>query len=840
MSFNYLGQFDQKRFDLGVIAGPALRIAGEPTGSAHSPQARRAHLIEINAAAAGEGLRVEWTYSPQAHRRESIEGLAESFMQELRGLIREGEVGGGDSYTPADFPLASMSQQQMKRVVGGQADVEDIYPLSPMQHGLLFHTLYSPESEVYFEQVVSTFQGHVEVLVFERAWQQVVNRHASLRTAFIWEDLDEPHQVTLRRVDLSLNYLDWRGLSPIEQEEQLGAYLKADRRRGFDLSKAPLMRLALIQMGEDTYRFIWSLHHLLVDGWSLSIILREVSVLYEAYRQGKDLYLEPSPPYREYIAWLKMQDVSKGEEFWRELLKGFTAPTTALPAISGVARQTGEEQSWDEQQISLPEETMAALRSLSSQNQLTLNTLVLGMWALLLSRYSNEQDVVFGSIFSGRPVELAGVESIVGLFVNTLPVRVQVPPESLLMPWLKKLQEQLVEIRQHEHSPLIAVQRWSEIQRGVPLFDSIFVFENYPVDEHWLELQQLGTLKVDQVYYRERTNYPLTVIVIPGRHLCLRIIYDQSRFDANTIRRLLGHFKTLLESFIENPKRRLSDLDILTQAERNQLLVDWNRTGREFRKDACIHHLFEEQVRRSPSATALICSQDHICYSLLNARANRLAHFLIQMGVGPEARVAICLNRSVDMVVAVLAALKAGGAYVPLDPAYPPHRLRYMLDDSRALVLLTQASLLHLFHGQTRHILCLDSQADSFARLSQADPTQGRGLTTSPTSSTLPAPQAPLRASPLSTAAPSPSSSGPPTPSPTTTSRSSSLLLPSASTCRYSSCSPRSARAAPPCLQTTYCSCLPCLSTPTSLSSIRSLQPWPSCSRSPSCPIRCA
>jgi hypothetical protein len=388
-------------------------------------------------------------------------------------------------------------------------DIEAVYPLSPMQQGMLFHSLYAPESGVYFEQLTCTLRGDFDVSAFQRAWQRLVERHPVLRTAFAWKRLDKTLQFVHRQVHLPLERQDWRELSPAEQKERLETFLQAERRRGFNLSQAPLVRLALVQTAPDAHYFVWSHHHLLFDGWSMSLLLKEVMIFYQAFCQGQDVQLPPSRPYRDYIAWLQQQDTAEAERFWRQTLRGFIAPTplTVDRAIEG-------EEGCSEQETWLSVETTAALQSLARQHQLTLSTLVQGAWALLLSRYSGLEDVVFGATVSGRPAELAGVESMVGLFINTLPVRIQVPPQASVLAWLKTLQTQLVKVRQYEYSALVQIQEWSDVPRNVPLFESILVFENYPVADSLR--QQQTSLKVEDVHSVEQTNYPLTVVSATG------------------------------------------------------------------------------------------------------------------------------------------------------------------------------------------------------------------------------------------------------------------------------------------------------------------------------------
>ncbi len=595
--------------------------------------------------------------------------------------------------------------------------IEDIYELSPAQQGILFHSLYSPNSGVYFVQQCYTLRGNLNIVAFEDAWQQVVTRHTALRTSFYWENLDKPVQVVNRQVKVPLKQYDWRGIEPAFQQEQLEAFLESDRKQGFDLSQESLIRLTLIRLSDDSYQFVWSKHHLILDGWSTALVLKDVVQRYEALCQGQNVPDTRSRSYGDYIAWLQQQDLSKAETFWRQVLSGIQAPT---PLISPNLDKPHPVE-YDEQQVKLSQTTTAALQFLARQHQLTLSTLVQGAWAILLSRYSREEDVIYGSTVSGRPADLAGAESMVGLFINTLPVRVNVDANTALLPWLEQLQAQLVEMRQYEYSPLVEIQGWSEVPRGLPLFESIVVFENYPVDRVLRESKV--NIEIQNVTAFDRTNYPLTAIAIPGSELEFKISYDRNRFDCATITRMLGHFQTLLEGMATNPKSLLKDLPLLTKGEEHQLLIEWNDTQAEYSHEKCIHQLFEEQVERTPDAVAVVFEDEQLTYRELNQRANQIAHYLRRLGVEPEVLVGICMERSPLMLVGLLGILKAGGAYVPLDPAYPGDRSCFMLEDAKVSVLLTESKLVTSLPEYPGKLICLDADWGEIVRENPCNPT---------------------------------------------------------------------------------------------------------------------
>lgn len=599
--------------------------------------------------------------------------------------------------------------------------VEDIFPLSPMQQGLLFESLATAGSGVYVEQVSCKLTGDLDWNAFERSWRLLVERHGILRTAFVWEDLEEPVQVVHREVELPLHRLDWSELSTRDQKSRLEAFLREDRQRGFEPTEAPLMRLTLIDLADDTYQFVWSHHHVLMDGWCNALLLKELLASYRAFSSGSDLKLPPAGSYRDYIAWLQEQDDTEVETFWRRKLTGFTEPTT-LGIDRSVKRSLTD---YAEQDGELSEKVTSKLRALAQQHQLTLNTLVQGAWTLLLRRYSDRDDVVYGTVVSGRPSDLEGVDSIVGLFINTLPVRARVSDGEALLPWLKGLQAQHSELRQYEHSPLSQVQAWSDVPAGTSLFDTLLAYENYPIDRT-AGGQDYG-IRVDEFHLAEQVSYPLTMIVIPGAGLNIRASYYRSRYGDDAIRRLLAHFSNLLEAMADHPEQTLREVNMLSRDEMQQWFGDPDRSRAEFPVEKCLHEWFEAHVERAPDAVAAVFEGAHLTYDDLNRRANQLAHRLRESDVGPETLVGLCLERGLEMIVGVLGILKAGGAYVPLDPDHPAQRLSFMQEDAKLSVIVTEERFASRLPQKGAQLVCLDADEDEISGQSGENPS---GVTT--------------------------------------------------------------------------------------------------------------
>ena len=703
--FNYLGQMGRSTSDPGMFG-----MARESAGPVRSSRQKRRHVLEVNGGVFGGRLKLIWTYSENLHRRETIEMLAESYKNRLKAIVEHCTSIEAGGYTPSDFPLAGLNQKQLDELVGADPNIEDVYRLSPMQEGLLFHSLYQPEEGAYVVQMSVVTAANVNREDLENKWQRVAEKNDLMRASFIWEGVDHPVQVVRKKVIVPFEYRDWRGLNSQEQQDELERYLREDRKRGFNLREAPLMRVCLIRRGENLHQWIWSHHHLLMDGWSLPLVLGQVS--------GTAEQPGATRPYRDYIEWLQKQDLGNAESYWRETLKGFAEPTRIGIEKSSQSAPAPREK-YQEVSVKLSKNATERLERVAREQRLTLNTLVQGGWGLLLSRYSGEKDVVYGATVSGRPADLPGIDKVVGVFINTLPVRLKVGSEETAADCLKRLQEQQAEMRQYEYSPLLQVQAWSDVPRGEALFESIFAYENYPLLRPLQDKAKSSKLR--EMRLIERTNYPLSIVAVPGEQLLIKIIYDQSRYEENTVTRLLEHYERLLESLTNHIGQRVAEIEILTSEEK-QLLTTWNDTAASYPHDKCIHELLEDKAASAADRVALVYEDRHITYADLNRRANKLGHYLRGIGVGPEVVTGICVDRSPEMVIGLLGILKAGGAYLPLDPQYPKQRLEFMLDDARVKFLVTTEALLEELGGFERRVVMLDSDWEQIARQSEQNP----------------------------------------------------------------------------------------------------------------------
>jgi amino acid adenylation domain-containing protein/non-ribosomal peptide synthase protein (TIGR01720 family) len=595
------------------------------------------------------------------------------------------------------------------------------YDLSPLQEGMLIHTLRDTGVGMYLSQAVFTLHD-VEVEPYCRAWKMLVERHSILRTSFHWQDTEQPQQVVHARVPFEVEIEDWRDVgSLIDQEAKLKQFLRGERERGFDLNKAPLFRLFLFRKSDTDWFFIFSHHHLLLDGWSNPLLMGELRRLYEAERRGQRLQLPPQRPFRDYIKWLKEQDVAQAEAFWKEYLAGVSSPTP-LPTDLGARRRNDTKLNYGVSDVTLEAALVQKLQRVSRYYRVTANTVLLAAFAILFSRYNGMKDVVIGLLFSGRPATLDGVESMIGMFLNTLPCRITVEEDQLLSHWLRDIQEQQFRLTEFEYSPLRMVQQWSEFPSGTELFESVIDNNNTPGTGSAGSggmAQKHGSLAV-------RQNIPLHLdIEVAGDEQIITCTHDLRRFETTSIVRLLQQFQTLVDNIANQGDQLLSDLSMMSAAEYAQVVRDWNDTQVLPPPEDGLHQVFENQAAANPDSVAVRFRGEEVSYREINERANRLAHYLAQRGLGADSIIGICVPRSPDMVVSLLAVLKSGGVYVPLDPAYPKSRLEYIVEDSGAEFVLTTDDAWKTVGMETDH-LCLDGDLEQWQGFGVDNPSVAR------------------------------------------------------------------------------------------------------------------
>ncbi len=695
ITFNYLGQFDGSfEADDGALFAPAPDNAGME----QSPDAPLGNWLTLNGQVYGGELSVGWTFSEERFDSATIEALARDYADELAALIGHCLTPGVEGLTPSDFPLAGLTQAQLDGLPTAPRLIEDIYPLSPMQQGMLFHTLYAQQSGDYINQMCVAVDG-LQVERFREAWQAAMDSHDVLRSGFVWEgDLPHALQVVHKGLQVPFSVLDWRERSDLEQS--LSELERAQRQQGFDLHAAPLLRLVVVRVAAERFHLIYTSHHILMDGWSNSQLLGEVLQRYHGQAP-----VSGAGRYRDYIQWLAQQDAQVTEHFWKGQLADFDMPTYLADAVPHSADSPVAGQG--EHLLTLDSRATAELNRFARVQKVTVNTLVQAAWLLLLQRYTGQDTVAFGATVSGRPAQLSGVEGQIGLFINTLPIIASPRAEQPLSQWLQQVQAQNLLLREQEHTPLFDIQRWAG-QSGEALFDNILVFENYPIAE---ALQQAASddLRFGEVDRYEQTNYPLTLMVNLDQQLTVHFSYQRTSFAAETVVKLAAQLQQLLTRLDLSAEGCLGEWNLLEAADEQRIVHDWNPVEANPLEALCIHQAIERQVAAQPDARAVTFGHQSFTYADIDTRANRLAHRLIDCGVGPEVRVGVAMQRSDQLLVALLAVLKAGGTYVPLDPDYPADRVAYMLEDSRARVLLTGTEVAAILTvGGDTQVLLLD------------------------------------------------------------------------------------------------------------------------------------
>ncbi|HEY2699563.1 MAG TPA: amino acid adenylation domain-containing protein [Pseudonocardiaceae bacterium] len=702
VALNYLGRFD--------VPGRLYRSVS-PIALGQAPDDRRTHLLDVIGSVESGRLAFTWQYSVNRHLPATVERLAEEFARALRAIVAHCAQPATGRRSPADFPLAALDQEAVDQLVGTGRDVEDIYPMTPTQLGMVFHSVLDEGAGQYFEQTSIVLDGVRAPELLARAWQRVVDRNPVLRTALVWEDLAQPAQVVYTELTVPVTRLDWRTNDDTAVRTAVQRYLRADRDRGFDLATAPLLRVAIASLTDTRVHLIWTFHHALLDGWSAMQVLAEVFAEYASLTGGQPFVPRPRRPYRDYVQWLGEQNESAAEDYWRTALAGLESPTP-LPydrPPAGPHRSSAS----TECRLELSTEVTAGLNAAARRAHVTINTLVQGAWAILLSRYSGERDVCLGATAAGRPAELAGADDMIGLFINTLPVRVDVDPHQQLPGWLQRLQEDQARAREFEHVPLQRVRQWSQLPQGTSVFDSVIVFENYPLERR---TAGPGEPEVIAIGADGATNYPLNLVVYPGDELSVLFRYDAGVFDAATVARLGEHLRALFAGIAVDPDRRLRELPVMSATERATILGQWSGTVVPEAIENRVHELVAKHARRHPDAVAVSHAGDRLTFAELDARANQLAHRLVTLGVGPDVPVGVGLPRGVELAVAALAVLKAGGAYLPLDPDYPADRLAAMLAQARPLVVVTGSGQRDRFAGSSAQLLCTYADRTLIAR----------------------------------------------------------------------------------------------------------------------------
>ena len=722
IGFNYLGQFDND-VERGVFGASRLG-----TGNSVSAENQRQHAIEINSMVAGGRLSVSFSFDERQFKKETIKAIAESYKESIKEISEHCATKEKSELTPSDLSSEEISIDQIEEVykkVSSEGEIKDIYYLTPMQEGMLYHYLMDKKSGAYFIQNMLTLKGEVDRELFEKSFNIVIQRHDILRTVVLHEGLNKPLQVVLKERKAEIGYEELR---EEEKENRIEEIKKADRERHFNISKDHLMRVTIVKAGEES-TILWSFHHIIMDGWCLGIIAKEIFGVYAKLKKGKGRVNEKETdkeieklqgevcPYGSYIKWLEKQDKEAAKAYWEKYLEGYEQQAT-LPKTKGREQEGGY--ILGEHNISIGKDITRKLTEIGHKNHVTMNIIMQAVWGVILQGYNNTEDIVFGSVVSGRPPEVTGIEQMVGLFINTIPVRIKKSRGQKFSEMIRQIQEESLDSKKHEYISLAEIQSATQLKQG--LIDHIMVFENYPVQKE-LEKQEDTGFTVQRFEASEQTNYDFNIVIYPGEEISIKLSYNQCVYAKEMIERTAGHICEVINKLAEDPSIVVEDIEIITQEEKQQILYDFNDTKAEYPKDKTIHQLFEEQVEKTPDNIAVVYEDRQLTYRELNEKSNQLARLMRRKGVKPDSIVGIMVERSLEMIIGIMGVLKAGGAYLPIDPNYPADRIRFMLEDSEATLLLSHKMLMGVseFKGEALYLDDIDTYLEDRSNLEPAN-----------------------------------------------------------------------------------------------------------------------
>ncbi|MDZ7400721.1 MAG: condensation domain-containing protein, partial [candidate division KSB1 bacterium] len=617
--------------------------------------------------------------------------------------------------------LQEKSQQQAKKFAIPRRENQQEYPMSFAQERMWFLYQWDPSSPSYNISAAVRCQGKLNIDILKHSLNEIVRRHEVLRAAFITED-ERPKQIVLPDLLVDIPIIDLSHRPKQEQEARAIELATEDAQTPFDISKPPLLRASLIRLNPEEHIVLFTMHHIISDGWSIGVLIKEFVSLYHAFSAGKPSPLDELPiQYADFAvwqkSWLQGELLENQIAYWKKQLAG-APPILDLPTDH--PRPPYVTYRGAHQAFIFPKTILEGLKALSKQMNVTLFTTLLTAFKVLLYRYSRQEDISVGTPIANRT--RAELEDLIGFFVNTLVMRSDLSGNPSFRELVKRVNDMALEAYAHQDVPfemLVSELHPERDMSHTPFFQVMFALQ-----EAQQEALQTPELKISLIETESGTAKFDIIMFAEERKDGLRIAleYNIDLFNHDTIARMAGHFQNLLQGIVKNPDQSIDELPLMTAEEERKVVVEWNQTQRDYPSDRCVHQLFEAQVARTPDATAAIFGEQQISYRELNERANQLAHYLMKLGVKPDDFVAIIMERSLDMIVATLGILKAGAVYVPLDTAYPKPRMAFMLEDTQVPVILTQRQLKNNLPDYQAHIISMDEEWDRIAQESTADP----------------------------------------------------------------------------------------------------------------------
>ncbi|MBW7476625.1 amino acid adenylation domain-containing protein [Paenibacillus oenotherae] len=687
ISFNYLGQFDQDTEDTDIQMSPF------PSGSTMNENSKRKAALDINGMVSGGRLSVSINYNGKEYEEATISLLASSFLKNLQDIIVHCVNRTEAECTPSDIFYSGVSLESlidMQQKWSKEGRIQDIYPLTPLQNGMYFYSVYDQGSDAYFEQTCFDLDGDFDVTLFEKSLNKVVERHEVFRAVYDTETLDKPLQLIMQTRLYSIDYED---ISEAEdQEAYMASVKKKDREKGFRIGNERLMRVTVLKRNDASHYVIWSFHHILMDGWCISRVADELFGIYDGYRSGQEPILQTAHSYRLFIEWLDRQNEENAKIYWQQYLEGLDE-RTELPykkISSGFEKYDANEST-----LVLDTRLTEKLVRLAADQQVTMNIVIQTAWGLLLQNYNRSRDVVFGTVVSGRPPEVTGIEEMIGLFINTIPVRINVGEGVRFSEALKINQAAALSSAQYDFYPLYEIQANSSLRQQ--LFDHILIFENIPTEAAMEsgndrdEADGQKKLGIRNVAIFEQTNYDLNVIVVPGPQYSLQFKYNANLYSGIGIEQMKRHLLQIITFIADCVESPIQEIAIVGDEESNELIYRHNVTDVDYPREETVFTLFERQAASEPDRIAASNKDAHLTYRELNERANQLARLLKRKGCSRGHHVAVMAEHSFELLIGLLAVMKAGAAYIPIDPDHPAERVTAMLKESGASLFLMQS-----------------------------------------------------------------------------------------------------------------------------------------------------
>ncbi|RZM73098.1 hypothetical protein C3B51_21300, partial [Pseudoalteromonas rubra] len=705
--FNYLGKLDNVAGSQGRLA-----MAQESRGAESAAEVADLHHLMVNGQSQDNQLRFDLSFAMPSYKEGQIEALAAQFKAVLLQLVAQAKAGAQcHTLIVEDFPAATLQQAQLDTLQAQYTDIERVYVATPMQQGMIYHDLLQQDASLYTTLTHFDVAGDVDASAMQQAWQKVIARHAILRTSFSVFDDADIHQVVHHNALIEMDVLDWQQVPAEQLRSQLSELHHSIKAKGFSFDLAPLMSLTLVRLSGHKAQLIWAHHHVLTDGWCQATLFSEVLGYYQSLTAGQSLTLPPAANYEDYIQWLCNQDREEARTFWHAELAGVSAPTQLqLPAA------TCDLPRYEEVKWTSDEQLTGQLSQFAQRHQVTANAVLQLAWAYTLHRYSGQSDVCFGTTLSGRPPEVANVEQMIGLFINTVPVRVQLDHQASIGSQLQQLHRAHSQREQHGYLPLPEILSCGNHGIQGAMFDSLFVFENFPADLHETGAQtgQEGAsqLQVQNAASIEYTNYPVALTASLQGVLSLRLSFHGHQYDRTDMTQLLAHFNTALRSLLSlEAVASLGSMEIMQPEEVQTLLAPPKVTFADMQLCNMVAQ-FDRHALVTPERTALVMDEQQVSYAELQRMTNRLAASLVtDRGIQQGDLIGLCVGRSIETVVGILAILKAGGAYVPLDPNSPPERLNYIINDANIALCLAQPGCEAALDAPACQVITLDTSA---------------------------------------------------------------------------------------------------------------------------------